>query len=633
MPLNKKNKEKSMKNVFISCFLFFLCIKGFSQSEELTPLLTNSKLEFLQQKINLNTKNQRLNALLPLPFIDDFNYEGPYPDLNLWQDSLVYINNTYPINPPSVGVATFDGLNAVGKPYSLLQVAGPADYLTVNPLALGGLTEDSLVYISFFYQPMGLGQKPEAGKDFLKLEFLNQSGQWIEKWSVTGDSSRDFKQEFVKLSNEFLYDGFQFRFRNIAQLSGNNDHFHLDYVFLDKNRDTTSDKSPKDMAFQTGPKSLLKNYYAMPYFHFDTSELTQLHQTSIRNNFTNATTDFLDDFEAKELKTNTVFQTYLGTSADLGPLSNNVINYPRIDIPENLGGDTIVIRLTHNFNVSAEVGSNPKIIANNKIIKDQVFSNFFSYDDASAERGYRLASAAGGKVAVRYFANKLDSLQGIRVHFANLNRDYSNGLVSVIVWKKIGTDEEVLYQEDLLKIDDFKKINGLDAVNDFSYYDLKPQYIKNGTSKIMIEGEFFVGLQFTDKDLWTVGYDLNTNGSANQFYNVGSGWNPTQFAGSLLLNPLMGKPLPWELTPVVQHSNKSLEIKIFPNPTRDLFFVKGILNTSQIKIHNLNGQLMQSDILQKDGQINIKNLAKGIYFIEVIDLSTQTSGVSKLIVD
>jgi hypothetical protein len=215
----------------------------------------------------------------------------------------------------------------------------------------------------------------------------------------------------------------------------------------------------------------------------------------------------------------------------------------------------------------------------------------------------------------------------------NLNTDNKNGLLSVIVWKKIGPKEEILYQEDLLRLDDFRKINGLDAVNDFSFYDLKPQYIKNGTSKIVVEGEFYVGLLFTDKDKWTIGYDLNTNGSANQFYNVGNGWNPTQFAGSLLLNPLMGKPLPWELTPVVNTQNKTLEIKVFPNPAHNIFFVKGILNASQINIHNLNGQLMQTNTLNTDGQIRLNDLAKGIYFINIIDLVSNASGVSKLIVE
>lgn len=622
-----------MKKLYFLCLSFFIILSISAQDEVLDALQSNSKLENISKLESPRAVFQKINALLTLPFLEDFNYDGPYPDINLWQDSLVFINNTYPIKPPSVGVATFDGLNAVGKPYSLLQVAGPADYLTVQPMALGNLDEDSLVYISFFYQPMGLGQKPEAGKDFLKLEFLNQSSEWVEVWSVTGDSSKDFKQEFIKITNEYLYDGFQFRFRNIAQLSGNNDHFHLDYIFLDKNRDTTSDKSPKDMSFQSGPTSLLKNYFAMPYFQFDTSELATIHTASIRNNFTNNTTDFLDNFEAKELKTNTVFQTFLGTSADLGPLSNNTINYPRIDIPDNLLGDTVIIRLTHNYSVSAEVGADTKVIANNTIIKDQVFSNFFAYDDASAERGYRLASAVGGRIAVKFTANKLDSLQGIRVHFANLNRDFKNGLVSVIVWKKIGIEEEVLYQEDLLRLDDFRKPNGLDAVNDFFYYDLKPQYIKNGTDKIVVEGDFYVGLLFTDRDLWTVGYDLNTDGSSNQFYNVGSGWNPTQFAGSLMINPLMGKPLPWELTPVLQPSAKSLEIKIFPNPAHNQFFVKGIVNPSNINILNVNGQIVTNKLLNNDAEIDIQQLSSGLYFIEINDLTTQARGIGKLVIE
>ena len=37
-----------------------------------------------------------------------------------WQDRYVYLNDTYPIQPHSIGVATFDGIDQVGYPYDCL---------------------------------------------------------------------------------------------------------------------------------------------------------------------------------------------------------------------------------------------------------------------------------------------------------------------------------------------------------------------------------------------------------------------------------------------------------------------------------------------------------------------------------
>ncbi|MEM9931629.1 MAG: hypothetical protein AAF840_17615, partial [Bacteroidota bacterium] len=43
-----------------------------------------------------------------LPFFDDFAYEGIRPNPGLWQDDDVLINRNFAIDPPSIGVATFD---------------------------------------------------------------------------------------------------------------------------------------------------------------------------------------------------------------------------------------------------------------------------------------------------------------------------------------------------------------------------------------------------------------------------------------------------------------------------------------------------------------------------------------------
>ena len=104
-----------------------------------------------------------------------------------WLDNYAFINTTFPINPITVGVATLDGLNEKGLPYNntVINAYGDADVLTSKPIDLSGLHNDSLVYLSFFVQAEGLGDKPNIN-DSLVLEFKNEyEDQWINVWSTT----------------------------------------------------------------------------------------------------------------------------------------------------------------------------------------------------------------------------------------------------------------------------------------------------------------------------------------------------------------------------------------------------------------------------------------------------------------
>ena len=67
---------------------------------------------------------------LVLPFFDDFAYNSKIPDPARWVDKNVFINQTMAVDPPSIGVATFDGLNSNGTPYG--GGFSKANYLTSN---------------------------------------------------------------------------------------------------------------------------------------------------------------------------------------------------------------------------------------------------------------------------------------------------------------------------------------------------------------------------------------------------------------------------------------------------------------------------------------------------------------------
>ena len=70
----------------------------------------------------------------------------------LWIDQDVFINDNYAINPWTIGVATFDGLDETGYPHDWTGsgATGWADDLTSKPIDLSTYSVGDSIYISFF---------------------------------------------------------------------------------------------------------------------------------------------------------------------------------------------------------------------------------------------------------------------------------------------------------------------------------------------------------------------------------------------------------------------------------------------------------------------------------------------------
>ena len=188
MTFNHKIKTLS---VLLSFALFFTAANA---QEVLTGLRVNKAITREAAK---HTPSQPTRADgLHLPFVDDFsNYTG-YPNPALWQDRYAFVNRSFAIQPPTLGVATLDALDENGNVYSHADAAGfKADQLTSLPIRLDYnftlhremRVSDSL-YFSFYYQPAGgslagvewerLGNRPE-GRDSLILEFGYATGNTI----------------------------------------------------------------------------------------------------------------------------------------------------------------------------------------------------------------------------------------------------------------------------------------------------------------------------------------------------------------------------------------------------------------------------------------------------------------------
>ena len=251
----------------------------FSQKDTLFELGVNNTIRAFYNA-NLNNPNSPYikkstpnnKAILTLPFIDDFSQNYIFPDPALWQDINVYINSNFPDNPITYGVATFDGLDSTGTPYNfaLPTSYGLADHLTSQPIDLSSIVDS--VFLSFYYQPQGNGNKPEA-KDSLTLEFFRLSdSSWVRMWGVKGAPNQPFEKVMIPADTSFQNSAFQFRFKNWATLSGNVDHWNIDYVYLNDNRNH-ADTLLNDVSFITNHHSMLKELTAMPWSHYLTDTI------------------------------------------------------------------------------------------------------------------------------------------------------------------------------------------------------------------------------------------------------------------------------------------------------------------------------------------------------------------------
>jgi hypothetical protein len=625
-------------------YLFFsaLFFSAFAQKESLISLQQHPKKNLISNLDFQKKKASKRITALSLPFFDDFYQNEIFPNPGLWQDNFVFINTTYPKEAVTVGVASFDGTDANGKPYNVNanpNVSLEADKLTSNPIDLDGLTSASNVFLSFYYLQSDFGERPVAPNDLLTVQFLDTTGNWNTVWQTSADTVLRMRQVFLKVDSVYLNPSFQFRFLAFGNVTGANDIWHVDYVKVDKDRDTVAEKNIKEMAYEFLPPSLLKNYYVMPYHQFDSTDLKDTISLFVRNSFINATTDIVDFYEANVVNPPSNIASFSGPSRDFGPLTRNEIKYPKFTVPADLTGDTITIKIDYRFDVSAEAGEPAKVLANNAVSHSQVFSNFFAYDDGTPERGYWLGDESGYRMAVKYWMRKPDTLQAIKMQLFPVRADNALARFSVCVWKNFGlrsvyNPNDLIYRQPNLKLQDLISEFGVDTINGYYYAPLKPEFVMNGaTFPMILTDTFAIGLIVDNPNSLTVGYDRNNNQSFFNYYvDVNSEkWTRSTFPGTMIINPVVGKGLPPYLTPVKETKSTRYDVKIYPNPARDQLFIEGITENSLVELFALNGSLVKQFQLTQSGFISVNELPTATFVIKITNLKTNQTGVAKFV--
>lgn len=597
------------KNVIPLIIFSFLLLNSARGQEIVSGLQAIKELKHFDQG-KLVFKSKGPLDTLELPLFDDFSQSLIYPDDSLWSDNEVYINNTYPVSQLSTGVATFDALNSSGLLYDhASSIRFEADHLTSNPINLEGGAGDDF-YLSFFYQPQGFGDQPELA-DSLTLQFYSVDEElWYSVWKVEGSEVHPFKPVIIRIDDpRFTDKGFKFRFINYASLSstindpamiGNADHWHIDYIFLDRGRHST-DTVMRDVAFTESPRSILLNYEAMPWEQFKARPLSEmgdsLHALIINNDTTvrNVTRELI----LKDIYIgSTVYTTPSPVARNIDPGESFDFGAPITYTFSSATEDSALFEITTTLLTDV---FDRKV--NDTIRYQQVFKNYYAVDDGTAENGYGITS--NNSMAVyRYYTSSPDTLRAINICF---NDSYQNanqvGFDLVVLSSDNQAPGDIIYSQEEEMVDPGESING------FITYRLdEPVYIN---------GDFFVGWRQRSSTFLSAGLDMNTPAEGRQYYYLNGSWFTSQVGGSLMIRPVVGKAF---ITTGIEEFQEDLNrVDIWPNPVTNLLYINDPMlspgDGSIISIYNSAGSLVWSE--QYSESLNLSRLSEGVYLMVI----------------
>ncbi|MCE9540380.1 MAG: T9SS type A sorting domain-containing protein [Bacteroidetes bacterium] len=621
-------KILTIRIYIIFSFFIIVSLSSFSQGLVENDLSTNQVLvkKWNDLKMSLDLRASSIYDTIDLDtvkgFLDDFSYNSPYPDSALWLDNQVFVNRGYAKSPISVGAATFDGLNEKGYPYDFFvssTSSSSADSLTSKPINLlnyinngspvNYLVSDSL-YFSFFYQPQGLGNAPDLD-DSLVLEFIapgisSWKHIWAKKGSSLGATDSSWNLVMVPIKDiQYFKKGFQFRFRNYATVSGNLDHWNIDYVYLNKFR-TKADTIFEDVAFVYNTPSLLNTYSEMPWKHYTPSFMKTSLPDLLRNN------------NSLQKNVNFYYKVYdqLGTAISSSVVSSdNVLPFSQIGYYNYTATSLPVFPVltdTSSYTFECVLSTNPdKHKKNDTVRHTQKFLNSYAYDDGSAETAFGL-STLNAQMAEKFTSTIADTLRCIDIYFNPLLTNANLYAFSLNVWNDNGgSPGTAIYTSDTVH----RPMYAQAGQDQFTHYYLYPPLYLNAST-------FYIGFTQKTTQFLNVGVDKNTNTQDKMFYNVTGAWNNSPFTGSLMMHPVFGIADYYAGIDSPDSKNKNA-ISVYPNPANDKLYINLNSDNGSEKISysiiDLYGRAVLENKFDRAEYIDISSLAEGVYFIRIVD--------------
>lgn len=550
-------------------------------------------------------------------------YEVPMKNY-IWIDRHAYLNSHLPYFPPSKGVATLDGLNQYGRPYDTIgtNTYGVADYLTTAPIDLSTNNFNDSIYLSFMYQPQGYGDCPQK-IDSLVVQFSDSNHVWHSVKSFPGFNLADlpydslkFKhclipipQQIVPSDPNFFHDSFQFRFKNYATISGNNDHWHLDFIKLDKKRNPF-DTVIIDANFVYELPTILKNYTLLPAKQYQGQIDLKDTLTAWNRNIPGAGIFGLYKYLCKNEKTNTTFgQNSPGIPYRQDPLvplylkSNTELNFP------------LAVSDSTTITTKIYLDQSDVYTSNDTATHRQLFFNEMAYDDGTAEAAYGVEGLGIKKIAYKFLIPRKDTLAAIKILFSNIDYPVNNLLFNLNIWKSIGYNGQV---EKIVKTRSNLKPIYRDTMNGFITFGLD--------TPIEVQDTIYVGWTQTDERNIQIGFDRNNiNGRKNLFLFAENKWsksnlgNTDQFLGSPMIRLILDGKRNYRPISSINSSEVikiERDISIYPNPASDFVnFESDDFKEKEISIFDLLGKKLYSTLFKHEFKADLSELNSGMYIV------------------
>ncbi len=539
----------------------------------------------------------------------------------LWIDENAYHNYRFAIKPWSLGVMTFDGLDSKGFPYAIgTNSRGYADYLTTKPIDLSGYTLADSLYLSFLYQFEGFGDQPEAN-DSLIVQFLDvQTGNWHKAWSKNGKPG-DGKFHFAHIpikSAAYLTDAFQFRFVNYGDLSGALDHFHVDYVHF-RALSGRQDTLVEDFALVYPTQSLLEKYTSIPWDHYRNNpngKMNSKMEMVVRNSYLNGGVNISS---ANGAKVNVFHDNNLEGTITINGQAMVGFNPPTQPIPDYAPRTTyssVHPITTYNFDVTkpgnhqvfnvqtianVPVGSN--FSGNDTSVVQQVFRNYYAYDDGTAEKAYG-TQGIQSRLAVQFDAYEQGEILGVMMHFVPTVTSVTNHLFQLCIWEdENGKPGSIIYED-----------------NSFNLRQPSYGYGRNGFVEywtehpVAVPQKYHIGWRQLDAPKLGIGLDKNNDRHQFTSYSIDNGatWTPSEIEGAIMIRPIYSTSMDNEMNvPVVSKEN----FLAFPNPTNGQVTIDGNFKGGEkFIVRDITGREIQN---VNTPIIDLSDSPSGMYFIEV----------------
>jgi len=580
-----------------------------SQAQEYTTPL--SALRVLQ----VHSEGQRINYSLDtinLPLADDFSRPQIWPSPSFWTDNHVFVNTDLAISPPTLGVATFDGLNSSGRAYDTIPSSrGLTDQLSSQALNLQNLGVADSVYLSFFWQPAGQGEQPEIN-DSLTVEFWGADSIWRVVWSQRGTSMQPFRQQLCGLLHpRYFHAGFRFRFSAYGSLTGLVDLWHIDYVKIARGRNE-ADTIYTDVAIKELPNSPIAPLRRAPYkqllsapgnFPISPISLPVSNLGTVDRNMAHSYTcvDASDNSPVQSAPVQII--------SPFTALSSRSIDYPAFPIPAR-NSDSL------NLDFTYLIQANPDDRRANDTLRTRLsLWNDYAYDDGTAETGYGI-NLLGASIACKFYVATPDTLRGVWMYFIEAAESASRELFDLKIWSRIG-ENSLAGNESVLSRMERQRPRYADSLGVFVFFPLD--------TPVLVQDSFYVGWQQLSTRLLNIGLDRNSPVQGVKWTSVQGTWQPSSISGSWMIRPVLADSLSFPAT-VAHHAHYSSPL-FYPNPSTGTMRIRWDLLADakqaghasfQFRIRDTRGRIVaEQDLpaMQDPDELEVTN---GLYFAELL---------------